>query len=122
MDIQAYLTEIRALAASGRATEHSYRPALERLFASIDDGVKVINEPKQSAVGAPDFVFERKGVSVGWCEAKDIFKDIQKFKTGDYSKEQKTRYAKGLPNLIYTNGTDFEFIRLDPALIHEVSQ
>ncbi len=110
MDITGYLNEIRSLAASGRATEHSYRPALERLFTSIDDGLTVINEPKQSAVGAPDFVFERKGVSVGWCEAKDIFKDITKFKTGDYSKEQKARYAKGLPNLIYTNGTDFEFI------------
>ena len=110
MNIAGYLEEVRRLAASGRATEHSYRPALERLFTAIDANVKVINEPKQSAVGAPDFVFERKGVSVGWCEAKDIFKDIQKFKTGDYSKEQKARYAKGLPNLIYTNGTDFEFI------------
>jgi hypothetical protein len=35
MDIQGYLNEIRALAASGLATEHSYRPALERLFKSI---------------------------------------------------------------------------------------
>lgn len=111
MQIQTYLDEIRTLAASGKATEHSYRPALERLFKSIDPGLTVINEPRQIAVGAPDFVFERKGVSIGWCEAKDIFKDITKFKTGDYSKEQKARYAKGLPNLIYTNGTDFEFIR-----------
>jgi hypothetical protein len=35
MDINGYLNEIRSLAASGRATEHSYRPALERLFKSI---------------------------------------------------------------------------------------
>jgi hypothetical protein len=28
MDINGYLNEIRALAASGQATEHSYRPAL----------------------------------------------------------------------------------------------
>jgi hypothetical protein len=34
MDISGYLTEIRSLAASGQATEHSYRPALERLFKS----------------------------------------------------------------------------------------
>jgi Type ISP C-terminal specificity domain/N-6 DNA Methylase len=111
MDINGYLNEIRALAASGQATEHSYRPALERLFKSIDDGLIVINEPRRlTDVGAPDFVFNRNGVSVGWCEAKDLTKDISKFKTGDYSKEQKARYAKGLPNLIYTNGTDFEFI------------
>ena len=112
MDITGYLNEIRALSASGQATEHSYRPALERLFKSIDPTLDVINEPKRlTDVGAPDFVFNRKGVSIGWCEAKDLAKDITKFATGDYSKEQKARYAKGLPNLIYTNGTDFEFIR-----------
>jgi hypothetical protein len=62
MDIQGYLSEIRALAASGQATEHSYRPALERLFTSIDDGLEVINEPKgRTEVGAPDFVFNRGG-------------------------------------------------------------
>jgi predicted helicase len=112
MDIAGYLNEIRKLAASGQATEHSYRPALERLFKSIDDSLIVINEPRRlTDVGAPDFVFNRNGVSIGWCEAKDLTKDIAKFKTGDYSKEQKERYKKGLPNLIYTNGTDFEFIR-----------
>ena len=111
MDIHGYLGQIRALAGSGQATEHSYRPALEGLFKSIDDKLTVINEPKQSAVGAPDFVFARNGVSIGWCEAKDLNKDITRFGAGDYSREQKERYKKGLPNLIYTNGTDFEFIR-----------
>jgi hypothetical protein len=65
MDIQGYLNNIRHLAQSGRATEHSYRPALAGLFKSIDENLTVINEPKQSAVGAPDFVFERNGVSIG---------------------------------------------------------
>ena len=111
MDIQGYLNNIRHLAQSGRATEHSYRPALAGLFKSIDENLTIINEPKQSAVGAPDFVFERNGVSIGWCEAKDLRKDISRFGAGDYSREQKERYKKGLPNLIYTNGTDFEFIR-----------
>ncbi len=73
MDIPSYLNEIRALAASGQATEHSYRPTLERLFKSIDAALTVINEPKRlTDVGAPDFVFNRGGVSVGWCEAKDL--------------------------------------------------
>lgn len=111
MDIQSYLNNIRTLAQSGQATEHSYRPALAGLFKSIDESLTVINEPKQSAVGAPDFVFVRNGVSIGWCEAKDLRKDISRFGAGDYSREQKERYKKGLPNLIYTNGTDFEFIR-----------
>ena len=112
MDIQSYLNNIRQLAQSGRTTEHSYRPALERLFQSIDDKLTVINEPRRvTDVGSPDFVFEKNGVSIGWCEAKVPLKEIRQFKGHDYSKEQKTRYASGLPNLIYTNGTDFEFIR-----------
>lgn len=112
MDIQGYLAEIRTLYASGRSTEHSFRPALAKLFGSIDPALTVINEPKHlTDVGAPDFVFNRGDVAIGWCEAKDIGKDVRKFAAADYSKAQKERYKKGLPNLIYTNGLDFEFIR-----------
>ncbi|MDP3908233.1 type ISP restriction/modification enzyme [Novosphingobium sp.] len=116
MDIQGYVNEIRSLHASGQTTEHSFRPALSRLFNAIDPDVTVINEPRRVAVGAPDFVFDRKGISIGWVEAKDIGKDVRKFATGDYSREQKARYTKGLPNLIYTNGLDFEFIRLGESV------
>lgn len=112
MDITAYLDEIRKLYSSGQSTEHSFRPALAKLFASIDPVITVINEPKHiTDVGAPDFVFQRGDVAIGWCEAKDIGKDIKRFAANDYSKAQKDRYRKGLPNLIYTNGLDFEFIR-----------
>jgi hypothetical protein len=112
MNIQGYVDEVRRLYASGQTTEHSFRPALERLFNSIDPALTVINEPRRTVdVGAPDFVFQRGDVSIGWCEAKDIGKDVRKFAANDYSKEQKDRYRKGLPNLIYTNGLDFEFIR-----------
>lgn len=112
MDVATYLDRVRTLYASGQTTEHSFRPALHELFASIDPALTVINEPKHlTDVGAPDFVFNRGAVSIGWCEAKDIGKDVRKFATGDYSKGQKDRYRKGLPNLIYTNGLDFEFIR-----------
>ncbi len=112
MDIQGYLSEIRALYASGQTTEHSFRPALAKLFGSVDAALTVINEPKHiTDVGAPDFVFQRGDVAIGWCEAKDIGKDVRKFAATDYSKGQKDRYRKGLPNLIYTNGLDFEFLR-----------
>ena len=66
MDIQGYLNEIRALYASGLTTEHSFRPALSRLFESIDNELTVINEPRRVAVGAPDFVFNRKGIAIGF--------------------------------------------------------
>jgi hypothetical protein len=117
MDIPGYLDEIRKLYASGQSTEHSFRPALERLFTSIDPALTVINEPRRIVdVGAVDFAFHRGTVPIGWCEAKDIGKDIRKFAANDYSKAQKDRYRKAYPNLIYTNGLDFEFIRDDVAV------
>ena len=68
MDIAGYPSEIRALHKTGQATEHSYRPALSRLFQSIDPALEVINEPQRMVdVGAPDFVFNRNGVAIGWC-------------------------------------------------------
>ena len=109
MNIQGYLDEIRAKYASGQATEHSYRPALQALFESIDPALTVINEPKKSDAGMPDFLFQRGDVPLGWAEAKDIDKDVIKLK--GYSVEQRKRYEKAYPNLIYTNGVDFEFIR-----------
>ena len=91
----AYLDEIRSVYATGVASEHSYRPALLRLFHSIDPALDVINEPRRVEVGAPDFIFQRGKVGIGWCEHKDIDKDVRK--PAGYSKEQKERYRKALP-------------------------
>lgn len=118
MDIAAYLDEVRAQFESGHATEHSYRPALFRLFQSIDPAITVVNEPKRGDAGMVDFLFERDGVPFGWAEAKDIDKDVIKLK--GYSIEQRKRYEAAYPNLIYTNGVDFEFIR-EGAQVHFVS-
>ncbi|WP_417483796.1 type ISP restriction/modification enzyme [Maricaulis salignorans] len=116
--IHTYFAAIRAVHATGQATEHSYRPALRDLFSSLDDKISVINEPKRVAVGAPDFIFERNGIPVGHCEAKDLDKDLKALK--GYSVEQKQRYRKGFPNLVYTNGLDFEFYR-EGELIRSIS-
>lgn len=118
MDIAAYLDQVRSKFASGQATEHSYRPALQMLFESIDPALSVINEPKKSEAGMPDFLFARNGVPIGWAEAKDVDKDVIRLK--GYSVEQRKRYEKAYPNLIYTNGVDFEFIR-DGERVHFVS-
>lgn len=118
MDIGGYLNQLQATYATGQATEHSYRGALESLFKSIDPEIEVINEPKRSEGGMPDFLFLRKGVAFGWAEAKDIDKDVIKLK--GYSVEQRKRYESAYPNLLYTNGVDFEFIR-NKEVIHHTS-
>lgn len=118
MNIAGYLDEVRAKFASGHATEHSYRPALQALFQSIDPALTIINEPKKSEAGMPDFLFGRNGVPIGWAEAKDIDKDVIRLK--GYSIEQRKRYERAYPNLLYTNGVDFEFIR-EGDQVHFVS-
>ena len=46
--------------ATGQATEHSYRPALQALVEGLGgDGVRAVNEPSHVACGAPDFVVAR---------------------------------------------------------------
>lgn len=118
MQISGYLDQVRAKWTSGQATEHSYRGALESLFQSIDPALEVVNEPKRSEAGMPDFLFQRNGVPIGWAEAKDIDKDVIRLE--GYSVEQRRRYEKAFPNLIYTNGVDFEFIR-EGQSVHFVS-
>jgi len=118
MNIADYLDQVRAKYDSGQATEHSYRPALQSLFEAIDPSLSVINEPKRSEGGMPDFLFQRNGVAFGWCEAKDIDKDVIKLK--GYSVEQRKRYEAAYPNLLYTNGVDFQFIR-DKEVVHLTS-
>jgi Predicted helicase len=106
--IKRYLTEVSEQFNSGQAKEHAYRPALQRLMSSFDD-IVVINDPKRSENGAPDFVFQKKSnprILKGYAEAKDL--------NGDLDKEEKTnqmqRY-RGYSNLILTNYLEFRFFR-----------
>ena len=72
MDIAAYLDQVRAKYASGQATEHSYRPALQSLFESIDPALTVIKlksysgKQRERRRAIPNMI--RYGVSpVDWC-------------------------------------------------------
>ena len=65
VNISEYLDEVRAKYATGQASEHSYRPAIQRLFDCIDPALTVINEPKKSEAGMPDFMFQRGTVPIG---------------------------------------------------------
>ena len=73
MDIAGYLEQVRHAYESGHATEHSYRPALHALFKSIDPAVTVINEPKKSEGGMPDFLFNRGEIPEAGLAAKDRY-------------------------------------------------
>lgn len=106
---------------SGHAREHSYRPALKELFETITE-LKVINEPKRSEYGAPDFVFlkntaSKQKIVIAYAEAKDITVPLDEIEKS----EQMDRYY-GYSNIILTNGLDFRFYRntaryTDPIII-----
>lgn len=105
--------------ASGHATEHSYRPALQELFEKITE-LKVHNEPKRSEYGAPDFVFIKGKTIIAYAEAKDISVSLNDAEKG----EQMGRYY-GYSNIILTNGLDFRFYRngtpyMNPVVIGEL--
>ena len=50
--VLTYYRKLEAIHASGAATEHSYRSALADLLQALDEGIQVINEPKQPDFGA----------------------------------------------------------------------
>ena len=118
MNIQEYLAEVTRIHKTGAATEHSYRSALQNLFSTISDDVQALNEPKRVQCGAPDFLINRGDIVIGHVEAKDIDKDLATFKGTEA--DQKSRYLKALPNLIYTNCLDFEFYR-EGVLLTKIS-
>jgi type I restriction-modification system DNA methylase subunit len=105
-EIGEYLKELQAHLKTGNAREHTYRPAVERLFASFTD-VQAANDQARTEYGATDFVFYKKSninIILGYAEAKDINVSLDKTE----KTEQLERYA-GYDNLILTNYIEFRF-------------
>ena len=106
--VEEFVHSVMDELATGRTTEHSYRPAFKKLFSSVDK-VKSVNEPKQSEYGAPDFVFlgnQNKDLILGYAEMKDIDKNLDEIEKSG----QMDRY-RGYKNIFLTNNLDFRFFR-----------
>jgi len=100
---------------SGGATEHSYRGDLQNLTMELLPDILVTNEPTRVSCGAPDYVLTRKGIPVGYIEAKDVGVDLK----SKSLKEQFDRYKAGLSNLIITDYLHFQFFK-DGEFITEI--
>lgn len=90
---------------TGHAREHAYRPVLEKLFKNITK-LKVINDPKRSEYGSPDFVFLKDKMTLAYAETKDIGISLDETEKSD----QMIRYH-GYSNLILTDYLEFRFYR-----------
>lgn len=106
MDVIQYIDKINSRLAQGHTSEHTFRADLEQLLSQLLPGYNITNEPSQiTDCGNPDFVITRKGIPIGYIEAKDIGKDLN---SKSYV-EQFGRYKKALDNLIITDYIWFQF-------------
>jgi len=108
--ISTYLAKLQHEFASGKAGEHSYRPALKELIEMLGNPatakqpeLQAINEPAHIECGAPDYVVQRKELPLGYVEAKDIGVSLDEFEKSN----QFRRYNNALTNLITTDYLEF---------------
>ncbi len=108
---QTYIDALAKEYDSGKATEHSYRRALQDYLEALLEGIHAINEPKPQAWGAPDYLLfkDRNGerIPVGYIEAKDVDKGLNAVEKSSQMK----RYLERLDNIILTDYFEFRFFR-----------
>lgn len=102
---ETYITSIEKDLKGGKATEHTYRSAIEHLMESLARGIAASNDPKHIECGAPDFIVEKGKVPLGYVETKDVGVDLNKIEKSDQMK----RYLKALNNLILTDYLEFRW-------------
>ena len=105
--LSAYIAAISSAYASGKATEHSYRPAIKALIEGLVPGVVATNEPKRIACGAPDVILAKDGVPVGFVETKVPFDDDLEGRAAN--REQFSRYLAALDKIVFTDFLRFRF-------------
>lgn len=107
MTLKEYINEVDRQFRTGLAREHSYRPALQQLLATLLPRLIVTNEPTRISCGAPDFILTRKtdGMPVAFIEAKDI--DDNDLDGRKRHKEQFSRYKISLDHILFTDYLDF---------------
>jgi len=92
--INQYIAELSRLYKTGNATEHSYRPAFQRLLECLmPSRLMVTNDPKLQQCGAPDYIITNAGIPVGYIETKEIGKPF-------YSSKQNGFVCNGRYNVI----------------------
>ena len=77
-DFNAYLKTIEKAFQFNLATEHTYRPFLQTFVERFDKDITAINEPKRRTFGAPDYVIRKREIPLGYIEAKDVGKDLER--------------------------------------------
>lgn len=72
MTLEQYIDNINKRYKQGNATKHAFRGDLQQLLESLVPTISATNKAKKKSCGTPDYILTRKGISVGFIEAKDI--------------------------------------------------
>ena len=107
--VAQYVDEVSKQFSTGKATEHSYRPALAKLLGDLLPKFTITNEPSRIQCGAPDYIIAKgKGatsIPVAFVEAKDI--GDSDLDGNRQHKEQFNRYKNSLDHILFTDYLDF---------------
>ena len=116
-DTQAFAAFRRALNkgyATGIATEHTYRPAIQALIQHFAGDLIVINEATRQGSNAPDLIVLDGSNVVGHVECKDIGKSLDAIEVDSELTDPKTRdgdqlqrYRASIENLLVTDHLEF---------------
>jgi hypothetical protein len=105
--LSTYIAAISSAYATGKATEHSYRPAIKALIEGLAPDVVATNEPKRIECGAPDIILAKDDVPVGFIETKVPFDaDLE---GRNANREQFGRYLAALDKVVFTDFLRFRF-------------
>ena len=107
--VAQYIDEVARQFSTGKATEHSYRPALAKLLGDLLPKFTITNEPSRIQCGAPDYIIAKgngaTSIPVAFVEAKDIGdSDLDRNRQ---HKEQFNRYKNSLDHILFTDYLDF---------------
>ncbi|NLZ76668.1 MAG: DNA methyltransferase, partial [Spirochaetales bacterium] len=111
MTIKQYVERVNDRYSRGNATEHTYRGDLQNLLEALVPDIQATNEPRRQSCGAPDYILTKKGIPVGYIEAKDIGDNDLDGRKKAGNKAQFDRYKASLSNLIFTDYLNFHLYR-----------
>ncbi len=104
-----YINDVSKQFSTGKATEHSYRPALAKLLSDLLPNHTVTNEPTRINCGAPDYIIAKgsgaTSIPVAFVEAKDV--GDSDLDGNRQHKEQFNRYKNSLDHILFTDYIDF---------------
>ena len=107
--VAQYINDVSKQFATGKATEHSYRPALAKLLGDLLPNHTVTNEPTRIKCGAPDYIIAKgsgaTSIPVAFVEAKDV--GDSDLDGNRQHKEQFNRYKNSLDHILFTDYLDF---------------